>query len=444
MSLTCRFCDSPLHHTVVDLGTSPLSNAFLEADQLQQPEMHFPLRVYVCESCLLVQLPQAERPDAIFDDDYAYFSSYSDSWLDHARRYVEHMQAHYDIGADDYVIEVASNDGYLLQYFVDAGVPVLGIDPAQNVADAAEAIGVPTLTAFFDTALAHDLVADGHQADVLIGNNVLAHVPNLNDFVEGLRIVLAPEGVLTMEFPHLLRLMEENQFDTIYHEHFSYFSLIAAERVFAAHGLTLFDVEELSTHGGSLRVYVRHTDDPSHPTTDRVHNLRQREADAGLTEVSTYTAFGERVAAVKRNVLDFLVRAREENASVAGYGAPAKGNTLLNYCGVRTDLLPYTVDRSPRKQDRYLPGTRIPVFAPEKIRETEPEYVLILPWNLKDEIMEQMQDIADWGGQFVVPIPDVRVFDPASGDGSRMAAPPSDDLSFSTSVPASASSKATA
>ena len=338
------------------------------------------------------------------------------------------MQETYGVDADDFVVEVASNDGYLLQYFVEADVPVLGIDPAQNVADAAEAVGVPTISEFFGTDLANELVANGTRADVLIGNNVLAHVPNLNDFVEGLRILLAPEGILTMEFPHLLRLMQQNQFDTIYHEHFSYFSLLTAERVFEAHGLTIFDVEELPTHGGSLRIYARHTSATSRPVTERVHALRSREIEAGLNAPSAYEAFGERVTAVKRDLLQFLIDTQNRGERVVGYGAPAKGNTLLNYCGVRSDLLPYTVDRSPRKQGTYLPGTHIPVFAPKKIWETRPDYVLILPWNLKSEITRQMEDVATWGGRFVVPIPSVQVVAPEARSGPSQPAAPATTL----------------
>lgn len=419
MNFTCRFCNTPLEHTVVDLGTSPLSNSFLEPEDLGESEIHYPLRVYVCHSCLLVQLPASETPDQIFDNDYAYFSSYSDSWLRHARDYVCHMQETYDVGSDDFVVEVASNDGYLLQYFVEDDIPVLGIDPAENVATAAEEKGVPSLTQFFGADLARKLVEERQQADLLIGNNVLAHVPNLNEFVEGLRIMLAPDGVLTMEFPHLLELMENNEFDTIYHEHFSYYSLLAAERIFEAHGLTIFDVETLSTHGGSVRIYLCHTTKDSPPVSDRVHALRAREVEFGLNDLATYESFGERVEDVKRRLLKFLIEAHEKGKTVVGYGAPAKGNTLLNYCGIRSDLLSYTVDRSPHKQGRYLPGTRLPVFPPKKIMETKPDYVLILPWNLEKEIVAQMRGIAKWGGRFVVPIPDVRIIEPVSATEGR-------------------------
>ncbi|MCS6776664.1 MAG: class I SAM-dependent methyltransferase [Chloroherpetonaceae bacterium] len=404
----CRFCDAPLHHVFVDLGTSPLSNAYVRPDQLGQPEPFFPLTVYLCTECFLVQLPAFEAPEHIFRD-YAYFSSYSDTWLQHARRYVELVRERFGIGPGHRVVEVASNDGYLLQYFLECGVDVLGIEPAANVAVVAQARGIPTLVRFFGRQTAQDLLGEGCGADLLIGNNVLAHVPDLNDFVAGMRMLLRPEGVLTMEFPHLLRLMAENQFDTIYHEHFSYFSFVTVERVFDAHDLVLFDVEELPTHGGSLRIYARHRAHTALAVTDRVRELREREHCAGVTRVETYAAFAERVHETKRQLLDFLIRARRAGKHIVGYGAPAKGNTLLNYCGIRTDFLDYTVDRSPHKQGLFLPGTRIPIYAPEKIAETRPDYVLILPWNLREEIMAQMALIREWGGQFVVPVPRVQV-----------------------------------
>jgi len=399
----CRSCGAPLRHVFVDLGAQPLANSYLEPADLRRPEPFYPLCVFVCGECFLVQLPEEERPEAIFSD-YAYFSSFSESWLRHARVYAEAMIERFGLGPEHRVIEVASNDGYLLRWFKDRGIPVLGIEPARNVAEEAEAAGIPTLVHFFGTLTARELEG---QADLLVGNNVLAHVPDLNDFVAGLKIALAPEGVLTMEFPHLLRLMDEDQFDTIYHEHYSYFSLLAVQKVFAAHGLTLFDVQELSTHGGSLRIFACH--DGEKPVSERVSDLLAREKIAGLGSLDAYRSFSERVQRVKRGLLRFLIQAKEEGKSVAGYGAPAKGNTLLNYCGVRTDLLDYTVDLSPHKQGRYLPGTRIPIFPPDHIRETRPDYVLILPWNLKEEIMEQMADVRSWGGKFVVAIPKVRV-----------------------------------
>jgi len=406
--LACRFCGAPLSNIFVDLGAQPLANSYLEPEDLQKAEAFLPLCVYVCGECFLVQLPEEERPEAIFSD-YAYFSSYSESWLRHAETYAAAMVERFRLGAGHKVIEVASNDGYLLRWFAERGIPVQGIEPAGNVAAAAEAAGIPTLVKFFGEATARELVAAGTRADLLVGNNVLAHVPNLNDFVAGLKLLLAPTGVLTMEFPHLLRLMAEGQFDTIYHEHYSYFSLTAVRRVFAAHGLTLFDVEELPTHGGSLRIFARHTEDESRRMEERVVEILAREAVEGFSRLETYRSFDERVRRVKRGLLRFLIQAKEKGRSIAGYGAPAKGNTLLNYCGVRTDFLDFTVDRSPHKQGRFLPGTRVPIHGPDRLRETRPDYVLILPWNLKEEIMEQMADVRSWGGRFVVAIPEVKV-----------------------------------
>jgi len=409
--LACRFCGAPLSQVFVDLGAQPLANSYLEPEDLRKAETFLPLCAYVCGKCFLVQLPEEERPEAIFSD-YAYFSSYSESWLRHAEAYAAAMVERFGLGAGHRVIEVASNDGYLLRWFAERGIPVLGIEPAANVAAAAEAAGIPTLVKFFGAATARELAAAGTRADLLVGNNVLAHVPDLNDFVAGLKLLLAPAGVLTMEFPHLLRLMCEDQFDTIYHEHYSYFSLSTVRRVFAAHGLTLFDVEELPTHGGSLRVYCRHAhhvEDDSKRIGERVVDLLVREAADGFSHLETYRSFEERVRRVKRGLLRFLIEAREAGRSIAGYGAPAKGNTLLNYCGVRTDFLDFTVDRSPHKQGRFLPGTRIPIHGPDRLREARPDYVLILPWNLKEEIMEQMADVRSWGGRFVVAIPEVKV-----------------------------------
>ncbi len=405
---SCRFCGAPLTQTVVDLGMSPLANAYLEPGQLARGETFYPLHARVCEDCFLVQLERFEQPEVIFGD-YAYFSSYSDSWLKHAEEYVRMATRRFGLREESLVVELASNDGYLLQYFVEERIPVLGVEPAANVAAAAEEKGIPTRVRFFGEAMARDLAEEGLHADLIIGNNVLAHVPELNDFVTGMKHLLKPRGVITMEFPHLVRLIEGNQFDTIYHEHFSYYSFLTVERIFAAHGLTLFDVDELPTHGGSLRIYGRHEEDDSRPVEERVRALRARELDGGYDTLAPYVAFGERVYETKRKLLSFLVGAKNEGKSVVGYGAAAKGNTLLNYCGVRTDFLDYVVDRSPHKQDRYLPGTRIPIVAPERIDETRPDYVLILPWNLKDEIIGQMEHIRDWGGKFVVPIPEVRV-----------------------------------
>jgi len=406
---SCRFCQAALSHTLVDLGMSPLCESFLSQEQLNQMEPFYPLHVYVCDRCFLVQVEQYVAPDHIFTE-YAYFSSYSDSWLRHASSYVDMITARLGLGAGNHVVELGSNDGYLLQYFVAKGISVLGIEPARNVAAAAVAKGVPSVSRLFGRETARDLVAEGHAADLIAGNNVLAQVPDVNDFVAGIAILLKPGGVVTIEFPHLERLMDENQFDTIYHEHFSYFSFSTAERIFAAHGLTLFDVEELPTHGGSLRIYARHAADASKPVTERAHALRAREDLGGFNALARYASFTEQVYETKRRLLDFLITARRQGKSVVGYGAPGKGNTLLNYCGIRTDFLDYTVDRNPYKHGKYTPGTHIPIYPPERITQTRPDYLLILPWNLKDEIIEQMAGIRAWGGQFVVPIPDVKVY----------------------------------
>jgi SAM-dependent methyltransferase len=387
---------------------SPLCESFLTREQLNQMEPFYPLHAYVCARCFLVQVEEYVRPERIFDD-YAYFSSYSDAWLRHAQSYTDMIVSRLSLDAQSHVVELGSNDGYLLQYFVARGVPALGVEPASNVAAAAVAKGIPTTTRLFGRETAKALVAEGKQADLIIGNNVLAQVTDLNGFVAGMKTLLKPAGVITMEFPHLLRLIDENQFDTIYHEHFSYFSLMVAQQIFAAHGLTLFDVEELWTHGGSLRIYARHAEDTSRPTGPRVAALLTREKAAGLDRLERYSAFTEQVEETKRKLLQFLITARREGKTVAGYGAPGKGNTLLNYCGIRTDFVDYTVDRNPYKHGRFLPGTHIPIFEPEKIKETRPDYLLILPWNLKDEIMGQMAEIRTWGGQFVIPIPALEV-----------------------------------
>jgi SAM-dependent methyltransferase len=404
----CRFCGTPLRHTFVDLGMSPLCQTHISPDQLNHMEPFYPLHAYVCHKCFLVQLNEYVAPGDIFTE-YAYFSSYSDSWVEHARRYAEAMTRRLDLGAQSRVVEVASNDGYLLQHFVRLGIPVLGVEPAANVANVAREKGIPTTVRFFGRETAHGIAAETGQADLLLGNNVLAHVPGLNDFVAGMKVLLKPRGVITMEFPHLYRLMERNQFDTIYHEHFSYFSFFTVEKVFAAHGLTLFDVEEIDTHGGSLRIFARHVDNDALTVAPAVGRLRQRELDEGFARLETYSAFAEQVRETKRAILEFLTGAKRAGKTIVGYGAPGKGNTLLNYCGIRQDFLDYTVDRSPYKQGKYTPGTRIPILAPEHIRETRPEYVFILPWNLTDEIVGQMGYIREWGGKFVVPIPKVRV-----------------------------------
>jgi SAM-dependent methyltransferase len=392
---------------VVDLGMSPLANRFLTAEQCREMEPFYPLRLWLCTACGLVQLEEFETPERIFTD-YAYFSSYSDSWVRHARDYAEMAIARFGLGADSRVVEIASNDGYLLQHFVARGIPVLGIEPAANVAEAARARGIPTVVEFFGTTSARRLAAEGVAADLVVANNVLAHTPALRDFVAGLRHVLKPGGTVTLEFPHLERLLAENQFDTIYHEHFSYFSLTTVDRLFRDHGLRVVDVEELPTHGGSLRVYAQAAETAG-PRSPRVDEVLSREAAGGLSRPERLAAFGEQVEATKRDLLEFLIAARRAGRRIAGYGAPGKSTTLLNYCGIRTDFLEYTVDRSPVKQGRFLPGTHIPIHPPEHLARTRPDYVLILPWNLKDEIMESVGWIRDWGGQFVVPIPEVKV-----------------------------------
>ena len=406
---SCRFCGSTLKHTFVDLGMSPLCESYVNPEQLNQMEPFYPLHVYVCSSCFLVQLQEYVSPQEIFSH-YAYFSSYSDTWLQHAKNYTEKVIARFGLHSSSQVVEIASNDGYLLQYFSSKGIPVLGIEPAANVAEVAIKKDIPTVVKFFGTNTAGELAAAGKQADLLVGNNVLAHVPDINDFVAGCKILLLPEGVITMEFPHLMRLMEGNQFDTIYHEHFSYLSLLAVENVFTAHGLTIFDVEELSTHGGSLRIYATHAEDTSKPISQQVKELRTREEAAGFSNLKHYFSFAEKVKETKFNLLEFLISAKRQGKSIAGYGAPGKGNTLLNYCGIREDFIDYTVDRNPFKQGKFLPGTHIPIFHPNKIQETKPDYLLILPWNLKNEVMLQMSYVRDWGGKFVVPIPEVNVY----------------------------------
>ena len=403
------FASTPLEVTFLDLGMSPLANSNLTESQLNAVELFFPLHVYVCKTCLLVQLEECSSPDNIFSE-YDYFSSFSDSWLRHAQKYSEQMIKRFDLNANSQIIEIASNDGYLLQNFHGQGIPVLGIEPARNVAEVAREKGISTIVEFFGEKLACDLTEQGTQADLLIGNNVLAHVPALNDFVRGLKALLKPQGVITMEFPHLMRLMAENQFDTIYHEHFSYFSFSTVQKIFAKHGLKVFDVEELSTHGGSLRIYGCHIQDSTKSIQPRVLELQHREEKEGFGQLEHYLSFSGRVTYVKRQLLLFLISAKEAGKTIAGYGAPAKGNTLLNYCGVRTDFIDYTVDRSPHKQGKFLPGTHIPIHEPDAIKRTKPDYVLILPWNLKDEVMQQMAFIRDWGGAFVVPIPEVMVY----------------------------------
>jgi 2-polyprenyl-3-methyl-5-hydroxy-6-metoxy-1,4-benzoquinol methylase len=405
----CRFCNQPLKYTFVDLGVSPLANSYLNEAQLQDMEPFYPLRVYVCERCYLVQLPVFQSSVEIFSD-YAYFSSYSESWLQHAKNYTESMIERFGFDHESHIIEIASNDGYLLQYFKEKKIPVLGIEPAGNVAQAAKEAEIPTLVKFFGFQTATELAAEKKHADLLIGNNVFAHVPDVNDFVKGLKVILKPQGVITLEFPHLSRLVAENQFDTIYHEHFSYFSFTAAKQIFAHHGLEIFDVEELPTHGGSLRIYAHHEEDQSKVSSEHVKDLLEREDADGFQGLELYLAFDEKAKKSKRSILDFMNQSKNGGKSIVGYGAPAKGNTLLNYCGIRRDYIDFTVDLSPHKQDHFLPGTHIPVYHPDRIKETRPDYMVILPWNLKNEIMPQMAHIREWNGHFVTLIPEVRVY----------------------------------
>ncbi len=405
----CRFCGTGLQRTFVDLGLSPLCETYPAAADFHRGEVYYPLHVYVCENCFLVQLEEYESAESIFTD-YAYFSSYSDSWLKHSENYCKKMASQFRLDESSFVVEVASNDGYLLQYFVRQGVPVLGIEPAANVAKVAVEKGVPSLVRFFGTDLARELAADGRCADLVLGNNVLAQVPDLNDFVEGLKILLKPDGVLTLEFPHLLKLIELNEFDTIYHEHFSYFSMLTTVRLMEAHGLKVFDVEELKSHGGSLRIYACRAECSAHPLQPGVAKVLADEAKAGLSSPQGYDGFARQVKETKLALVEFLLTAAKQGKSVAGYGAPGKSATLLHYCGIGKDLIEYTVDRSPYKQGRFLPGNHIPIFHPDRIRETRPDYIVILPWNLKDEIMEQLAFVREWGGRFVVPVPMVTIY----------------------------------
>ena len=405
----CRFCGQELKTTFIDLGMSPLCETYPGPEDLNSMEPYYPLHVYVCEGCFLVQLQEYVSADRIFSE-YAYFSSYSDSWVNHARKYCGQMIEQFRLTRDSLVVEVASNDGYLLKHMVEKRIPVLGIEPAGNVAQAAEHDGVPTLVRFFSADLARELASEGKTADLIAANNVLAQVPDLNDFVAGFKTLLKPAGVVTIEFPHLLRTMERNEFDQVYHEHFSYFSLFTTSRILEAHGLKVFDVEELPTHGGSLRVYASNAEDSSKAVGPAVERVTRNERDEGLNTLDGYTAFAERARQIKWNLLEFLLSAKRAGKSVAGYGAPGKGTTLLHYCGIGRELLEYTVDRNPYKQGRFMGGNQIPIHHPDKIRETKPDYVLILPWNLTDEIMEQLSYIREWSGRFVAPIPEFKIF----------------------------------
>lgn len=410
--MKCRICGANLEEPFLSLGKSPVANSLLTREDLHKMEPYFPLDLYVCQSCWLVQLEEFEAPEKIFSSDYPYFSSYSESWLKHCKNYAEMMIERFGFDKNSFVVEVGSNDGYLLQYFKEHNIPVLGVEPAENVARAAIEKGIPTDITFFNTSYAKKLREKGKLADLIIGNNVLAHNPNLHDFVEAMKIALKPNGIITMEFPHLMRLIQENQFDTIYHEHFSYFSFYAVKKLFSLHELEIFDVEEIPTHGGSLRIYAKHKGANSKllATTKRVEDLLEKEKDFGLFDLQTYSNFRKKVEATKRAFLLFLIQAKNEGKKIVGYGAPAKASTLLNYCGVRTDFIDYTVDRNPHKQGKFIPGVHIPIKHPDKIKEDRPDYVIIFPWNIKDEIMEQLKYIREWGGKFVVPIPELKVY----------------------------------
>ena len=410
-NLKCRFCDAPLSETFIDLGTSPIANSYVNPENFMKMEPFFALHAFVCGECFLVQLPNMESREHIFNEEYAYFSSYSASVLAHSKAYVEMMIDRFGFGPDSQVIEVASNDGYLLKYFQERGVKVLGIEPSGSVAEAAEKAGIPSRVRFFGVETATALRDEGFAADLMLGNNVMAHVPDLNDFIGGFPILVKPGGIVTIEFPHLLRTIEDLYYDQVYHEHYSYLSFVAVEKIFAAHGMTLFDVEEIAPQGGSLRIFACHTGDETHPVGPRVKEMRDREIAAGLTTLEGYRSFADRVGETKRDLLRFLMEAKEAGKTVVGYGAPAKATTLLSYCGVKTDMVDYTVDISPYKHGNLLPGTRIPIHPPSMILETKPDYVLIFAWNIKDEIMKNMAAVRDWGGQFVVPLPRVEVLD---------------------------------
>lgn len=411
-SFDCRFCGTRLEHEFVDLGMSPLCESYVSEENYSKMEPFFPLKAFVCHECYLVQLDSFVPPEEIFTE-YAYFSSFADSWVEHARRYCHDMTGRFGLGEESTVVEVASNDGYLLQHFVKLGVPCYGIEPAANCAVAAEERGVPTEVRFFGRETASELAAAGRQADLVLGKNVLAQVPDLNDFIAGLRIIMKPDAVMTIEFPHLLRTIEGRQFDQVYHEHYCYFSLLAAERIFAHHGITLFDVEEFPTHGGSLRIYGHRADGTQRAPTERLAQMREIEREAGLGRIETYASFAETVRALKREILTFLIAASRGGKTVAAYGAPGKGNTLLNYCGIKTDMISFTVDRNPYKQGRYLPGSRLPIHHPDHLTAMQPDFVVIMPWNFKDEIVAQLSpDLAAWGGRFVVFVPEVEVFAP--------------------------------
>ena len=403
--MNCRFCNNPLTNTFIDLVNSPASNSFLTFEQLNEPETFFPLKVFTCDKCFLVQIDEYKQSEAIFNGDYVYFSSFSTSWLTHVKNYVELMTNRFGLNKDSQVIEIASNDGYLLQYFVEKNIPVLGIEPTENTAKVAIEKGVNTITRFFGTELANELSKKGTKADLFLGNNVLAHVPDIVDIVKGIKIILKPQGVVTIEFPHLMQLVDNNQFDTIYHEHFSYLSFYSVKQIFEAQGLEMFDVEEITTHGGSLRIYAKHKEDGSKIISENVAQLINKEIAKGINTLKYYEDFGQKVSKVKLDFLDFLIQQKRNNKKVAGYGAAAKGNTLLNYCGVKNDLIDFVVDRNPAKQNMFLPASHIPVFAEAALKENKPDYIIIFPWNLKAEVLEQLSYAREWGAKFVIPIP---------------------------------------
>lgn len=405
--MKCRFCSNSLQHVFIDLVNSPASNSFLEEYQLNEPEFFFPLKVFVCDKCFLVQVDEYKKSDAIFNSDYVYFSSFSTSWLAHARKYTELMIERFGFNSSSQVIEIASNDGYLLQYFVQKNIPVLGIDPTKNTAEAALSKGVKTVTEFFGSALAEKMAGEGTKADLLLGNNVLAHVPDIVDFVKGMKTILKPGGVITMEFPHLLQLVLNNQFDTIYHEHFSYLSFYTVKQIFEAQGLQMFDVQEIPTHGGSLRIYAKHKDDTTKTISSNVEFLLKKETDAGINKLSFYENFTTQAETVKLDFTSFLIEQKRKNKKVAGYGAAAKGNTLLNFCGIKNDFIDFVVDANPSKQNKFLPGSHIPVVNEAHLKASKPDFVIIFPWNLKEEVMSQLAYIREWGGRFVIPIPNL-------------------------------------
>ena len=407
--MRCRFCKADLHDVFIDLFHSPASNSFLTAEQLNVPETYYPLKVYTCRQCFLVQIEEYKKSDSIFDDNYVYFSSYSSTWLEHARRYVDMMTDRFNINGQSQVVEIASNDGYLLQYFVQKKIPVLGIEPTANTAEIAKTKGIESVVDFFGVRLASKLATDNRKADLLLGNNVLAHVPDIVDFTRGLKIALKDTGVITMEFPHLVKLMENNQFDTIYHEHFSYLSFTTVKTIFEAAGLVLFDVEEIPTHGGSLRIFARHAEYHSLPVSERVVTLLQQELEKGIKSAEYYAGFQQRALSIKISLLEFLTKQKSGNKKVAAYGAAAKGNTLLNYCGIKSDLIDFVVDANPNKQDKFLPGSHIPVVAESYLKQQKPDYVIIFPWNIKEEIQHQLSYIKEWGGKFVITIPEFQV-----------------------------------